>query len=223
MLPDANTATFFVRHSFRVFYSLDLTSEDRTELLVVGPIHDREQPAGHPISGRLDRLAHLIALHVATPLAPACYRIRNDGQGRIVPGAASDCLSSCRRAILYLVYRNSECVPRIQVLRSYPSGGAPGRMDTTSIRALSKRLFGNSYRVEIAAAIGRHDGEPFHAQGMSDDTGIRYARAQAELKHLLAAEMIREVEGDTRRVEYKAEQSSYWHMCATLLEEWAEI
>ena len=93
-------------------------------------------------------------------------------------------------------------------------------MNTTSIRALSKSLLGNSYRLEVAAAIARLDGEPFHAQGVSDDTGIRYARAQAELKHLLAAGMISEAASDTRRVEYKAEQSSFWRLCATLLDEW---
>lgn len=87
-------------------------------------------------------------------------------------------------------------------------------------RALSKALLGSSYRAEIAAAIYRSDGAPVNAQGLADETGLRYPRVQQELKHLLAAGVLEPCDSESRTVDYKAVQCDYWRFCDLLLREW---
>ena len=84
---------------------------------------------------------------------------------------------------------------------------------------MSKALLGSLYRADIAAWIDQHDG-PFSAQDLSDGAGIRYARVQQELKHLLGVGMLTLRENAGRMVLYEKSNSGYWPYCRALVDEW---
>ena len=94
-------------------------------------------------------------------------------------------------------------------------------MDLTAIRAASKALLGNQYRLEICAALTERQAEAVSATEMADLLEIKYARAHEELKRLLAAGLLREPGAPVggRTVDYKVVPSVYWEMCAALLAE----
>lgn len=91
--------------------------------------------------------------------------------------------------------------------------------DSSKIRLLSKALFGNSVRLEIAAAIYAQQGSPFSTMSIHYETGIFYARVQEQVKALERVGMIRPVESNARSVEYKAEPSTFWELSHRLLQE----
>jgi DNA-binding transcriptional ArsR family regulator len=92
-------------------------------------------------------------------------------------------------------------------------------VDATRLRALSKELLGNKYRLEIAAEIAASD-DPVHAQGLADATGVRYPRVQEELKRLRAAGILAErSDPGSNIVQYKTHPSVYWDMCRQLRDE----
>ncbi len=93
-------------------------------------------------------------------------------------------------------------------------------MGVERVRAASKEMLGNKYRVEIGAAIQSWDGEKLNALTVSDFTGIRYPRVQEDLKRLAAAGLLDQVDdAGSRTVEYKPAASVYWEFCQALLRE----
>jgi hypothetical protein len=93
-------------------------------------------------------------------------------------------------------------------------------MNLEEIRQRSTELLGNMYRLEVAEAIVRATGEAVTATSVHDETQIRYQRVQEELKRLASAGMLRaRPAARGQPVEYKAEPSVYWELCAQLLDE----
>lgn len=92
-------------------------------------------------------------------------------------------------------------------------------MSTAHARSMSKALLGSQYRAEIAAAIGEADG-PVSAQGLADETKIRYPRVQQELKHLLQAGVLVERPSEGRTVLYEKTDTAFWSYCSALAAEW---
>lgn len=93
-------------------------------------------------------------------------------------------------------------------------------MSTDSIRRASTALLGNKYRLEVAGAIARAKGAPITCTTVSDETGIRYPRVQEELKRLNDAGVLRaKAAPPGQPVEYKAQPTAYWDLCAALLDE----
>ena len=83
----------------------------------------------------------------------------------------------------------------------------------------SKGLFGNAYRLEIAAAIyGRRD-STFSAKELSDATGIFYPRVQKQVKALEGLGMIEQVDSPEPGNRYRIRPSDYWRLCHLFLRE----
>ena len=96
-------------------------------------------------------------------------------------------------------------------------------MAVERVRAASKEMLGNKYRVEIGAAIHTWAGEKLNSLTVADYTGIRYPRVQEDLKRLAAAGLLEQIEDPgSRTVEYKAASSVYWEFCSALLAELGE-
>jgi DNA-binding transcriptional ArsR family regulator len=87
------------------------------------------------------------------------------------------------------------------------------------LRALSKELLGNKYRLELGAAIHAQAGGPFSANSLHEETGIKYPRVREDLARLRALEMIRVVDVPGAEVLYKAVPSVYWESCHRLAQE----
>ena len=92
-------------------------------------------------------------------------------------------------------------------------------MSIAHTRSMSKALLGSQYRAEIAAAIDEAKG-PVSAQGLADETNIRYPRVQQELKHLLHAGVLTERPPEGRTVFYEKIDTAYWSYCTALTAEW---
>jgi Fic family protein len=79
---------------------------------------------------------------------------------------------------------------------------------------LSANLFGNRYRIVVAAAISElGPGAAFSAKSIAESTGVFYARVQEDLKRLERAGLLGKQPTGGRTVEYVAAQTQYWAMC----------
>jgi DNA-binding transcriptional ArsR family regulator len=93
-------------------------------------------------------------------------------------------------------------------------------MNQDGIRQRSKELLGNMYRLEVAEAIAHAAGDAVTTLSVHEETGIRYARVQEELRRLKGAGILKaQPSPPGQPVEYKAEPTSYWELCKRLLDE----
>lgn len=87
-----------------------------------------------------------------------------------------------------------------------------------SVRDISKLLFGNRLRLEVAAAIARDDAGVCHAAGLAAQLGVNNNQAAAELKNLERAGILeRTASPGTRRVEYRRLASPFWGLASEVL------
>jgi DNA-binding transcriptional regulator GbsR (MarR family) len=88
------------------------------------------------------------------------------------------------------------------------------------VRRLSGQLLGNKYRLEVVEALCRAGDDSVTATSIHEETGIKYARVQEELKRLKAYGVLRELDTPgAQTVEYKIEPTVYWELCKQLLDE----
>jgi hypothetical protein len=94
-------------------------------------------------------------------------------------------------------------------------------VDSDQIRDLSKGLFGNRYRLEIAAEIAQLDGDLFHAKELADNLGIAHNVVSEQLKSFVdvgVCEDIPSVRGQRHRF-FRRLDSKYWSGCLVILEQ----
>jgi hypothetical protein len=88
------------------------------------------------------------------------------------------------------------------------------------VRRISTFLFGNSTRLEVAAAIGRLEGKPISVKVVSQESGIEANRVQEQIAHFRRAGMlIPTFDPESRRKDHLTVSSSYWTSAERLLEE----
>lgn len=91
-----------------------------------------------------------------------------------------------------------------------------GTVDLEELRALSKELLGNMYRLELGAVIHAHAGSSFSATSLHDETGIKYPRVREDLARLRDMDLLSVVPSEGAEVKYKAVPSVYWEFCHRL-------
>jgi hypothetical protein len=92
-------------------------------------------------------------------------------------------------------------------------------VDERDLRRLSKAMFGNSYRLEIAAAIAAAPTELVHAHELSAALVIPSNLVSKQLKDFVAAGVLDDVdqiEGQRYRY-FRRLHSPYWTLCWDLL------
>ena len=88
-------------------------------------------------------------------------------------------------------------------------------MAETPLQRFSKAVFGNSYRLEVAAAI--HDARgPFSVLSISDASGLPYGRVQEVMRGWIRAELLRPVNRPGTTKLYRPARTKYWEMCHRL-------
>lgn len=93
-------------------------------------------------------------------------------------------------------------------------------MQVEEVRRRSTQLFGNMYRLEVVDAILLAAGESVTASSVHEETGIKYPRVQEELKRLTDAGVLRQKPARRGQpVEYKAEPTTYFELCKSVLGE----
>jgi DNA-binding transcriptional ArsR family regulator len=94
-------------------------------------------------------------------------------------------------------------------------------VDRVDLRRLSKGLFGNSYRVEIAGAIATAPTDLLHAHELAAELGIPHNLVSKQLKDFVAAGIlddVAQVQGQRYRY-FRRLDSPYWAVCRDLLRE----
>lgn len=94
-------------------------------------------------------------------------------------------------------------------------------MDSDEIRNFSKGLFGNRYRLEIAAEVAQVNGDLFHAKELADNLGIAHNVVSEQLKSFVevgVCDDMPSVSGQRHRF-YRRLDSTYWAGCLATLEE----
>jgi hypothetical protein len=89
-----------------------------------------------------------------------------------------------------------------------------------NVRQLSKVLYGNRYRLEIAAAIGLLDTDVFHAKEVADGLGMPHNVVSQQIKCFVevgVCEDMPAIDGHRNRY-FRRLDSPYWQGCITLLE-----
>lgn len=92
-------------------------------------------------------------------------------------------------------------------------------MDGTSrIRMMSKQLFGNADRIEVAAAVAAANSEPLYSRALATDLNWPDNRVQKQLKQFQQAGLLSAVPqlGGERRVYYVRKESHFWEAAARL-------
>lgn len=95
------------------------------------------------------------------------------------------------------------------------------QVDSNEIRNFSKGLFGNRYRLEIAAEIAQMDGDLFHAKELADNLGIAHNVVSEQLKSFVdvgVCDDMPSVNGQRHRF-FRRLNSNYWSGCLAILEE----
>ena len=96
-------------------------------------------------------------------------------------------------------------------------------MTDAEIRALSSLIFGNAYRLEAAAAIGRLEGKPISVTAVARESGLDHNRAQEQVARFARARLlVPERDPSLRRKDYRTVDTSYWRLAALLLSELKE-
>jgi hypothetical protein len=96
-------------------------------------------------------------------------------------------------------------------------------VDSDQIRNFSKGLFGNRYRLEIAAEIAQMDGDLFHAKELADNLGIAHNVVSGQLRSFVdvgVCDDMPSVSGQRHRF-FRRNDSSYWSGCLATFEELA--
>lgn len=86
------------------------------------------------------------------------------------------------------------------------------------VRALSFDLYGSSYRLEVAAWIGRLQGKPISAKLVAAESGLDYNRVQEQIAKFAKAGVLElEHDPDRRRKDYRVRCDAYWEGAARVL------
>jgi hypothetical protein len=93
-------------------------------------------------------------------------------------------------------------------------------VDVVDVRRVSHRLFGNTYRLEVVAAIGRSEGKLVNVRGLVGEAILDYNRLQEQVSYLASAGLlVPEFDPLSRYKDYRPIESSFWRLAATLLDE----
>lgn len=98
-------------------------------------------------------------------------------------------------------------------------------MNTAEARRLSKALFGNVYRLEIAAAVGSAKTEIVTAKDLATDLGVPPNLVGKQLKDFVTAGVMADVpkvEGQRSRY-FRRLDNPYWNLAAQLLASWRTV
>lgn len=93
-------------------------------------------------------------------------------------------------------------------------------MNIQHIQDTSFGMFGNKYRLEVAASVGRSEGKPISSKGVEEDTGLPYSAVQSQVswfrEHGL---LIDDDDPEKRRKEFRAVTTPYWATCVAVLDD----
>jgi len=100
--------------------------------------------------------------------------------------------------------------------RSSPASGVE-----TEVRGVSKLLFGNRLRLEVAAAVATEPTGQVYGRALAERLEINDNQAAGELKALEAAGLLRRLPQKDRRgpILFERLPSAYWELAATFYEE----
>lgn len=94
-----------------------------------------------------------------------------------------------------------------------------GDADRTRVRALSKLIFGNADRLEVAAAIAREPEAIVNGDELANQLTIAPNRVRAQLLAFTEAGFLSPVPRVDRRVYYERRASPFWDLVLAVLEE----
>jgi hypothetical protein len=92
----------------------------------------------------------------------------------------------------------------------------PGSRD---VRGISRHVYGNSYLLEVAAAIAGGAGRDTTQKKLAELTGLERNVVAQVVKRLEAAELLQRVAGQGREQPLRPAQSVFWDLAAAHLEE----
>jgi hypothetical protein len=93
-------------------------------------------------------------------------------------------------------------------------------MDATDVRRLSSQLFGNAYRLEVAAAIARSEGKVVNAKGIASEAALDYNRVQEQVRHFAAiGVLVPDFDPSSRYRDYRAVETVFWRFAERFLTE----
>jgi hypothetical protein len=96
-------------------------------------------------------------------------------------------------------------------------------VDTVDLRRMSSRLFGNAYRLEVAAAIAQRQGKPVNVKTVAVEADLEYNRVQEQVAHLAdAGLLVPDFDPASRYKDYRAVETVFWRLAADLLAEMRE-
>jgi hypothetical protein len=94
-------------------------------------------------------------------------------------------------------------------------------VDRSGIREFSKAVLGNSYRLEVGAAIARRKDGVVYARQLASQLGVPDSVVQPILKQFAEVGLLTplpRIKGHQMR-EYARSESTFWSMCTSLLRE----
>lgn len=92
-------------------------------------------------------------------------------------------------------------------------------MDMADAREVSHHLLGNSFLMEVGAAIGRFTDPQFIAKDVVSATSIERNLAATAIAKLERSGLIKRLGRVGREVPFERSQSVYWGFCQALLDE----
>jgi DNA-binding MarR family transcriptional regulator len=92
---------------------------------------------------------------------------------------------------------------------------------TVEIQRISKLLFGNQDRLLVASTIARAEPGSMYEKALAELAEISENRVGAQLSRFVEAGLLIRLPkvGAERRVYYERRESSFWSLCADLLDE----
>lgn len=95
---------------------------------------------------------------------------------------------------------------------------------THRLRTLSKLLFGNADRLEVAAAIARAEPGGLFSRALAEDLDLPDNRVQKQLKQFEAADLLVALPavGGERRVYCERKDSFFWAAADRLEKQWRD-
>ncbi|MDQ4142361.1 MAG: hypothetical protein M3198_01220 [Actinomycetota bacterium] len=92
-------------------------------------------------------------------------------------------------------------------------------MDIEEIREVSKRVLGNRYRLEVAAAIAEQEPGVFHARLLADKLRLPDTKVRDELVKFTEAGLVQQLPKIRGQQDYRREDSVYWSFALELMKE----
>lgn len=92
-------------------------------------------------------------------------------------------------------------------------------MPNRDVRGVSRHVYGNSYLLEVAAAIARGGGRVTTQKKLAELTGIERNVVAQVVKRLEAAELLQRIGGQGREQPLRPAQSVFWDLVMAHLEE----